>query len=243
MCRHIAYWGAPRAIRELAVDAPNSLLRQCTDAREMSWGCDNLDGWGYAWRDDDGLPRRHRTGLPMTGDPEGVELLGATKSDRFLVHVRQKTPGSLTDPSNSAPFWDGDRALFCHNGYVEGFRSGVEERLLERLSADRRAGLQGDTDSEVLFALVLDRLDRGDGPEEALDAVKEVGDEFGGRYNVVLWTDDGMVAGRWRNSLYLREEVDVTVTSEPLDADDGWVPVPERTLVTVDERGVRLGAW
>jgi glutamine amidotransferase len=218
------------------------LLWQCTDAREMSWGNDNLDGWGVAWRDEDGEPRRYRSSLPLTRDAAGIQRLAGIKSDRSVVHVRQKTPGSLTDESNSAPFWDGDATFFCHNGYVESFRDGVADLLLGRLSPHRRAALEGDTDSEVLFALVLDRIDRGYEPADALRTIAEVGDEFGGRFNVVLWTASTMIATRWRNSLYLREDDGVVITSEPLD-DELWTPVPERSMVVVDDQGPRLEAW
>ncbi len=119
----------------------------------MAWGTENLDGWGFAWLDDDGLPRRYSTGLPMTGDPNGRQMLESIVSGRSIVHIRQKTPGSLTDGSNTAPFWDGGTRFFSHNGFVPDFRNGVREQLLGKVSPARADAIRGDTDSEVLFAL------------------------------------------------------------------------------------------
>jgi hypothetical protein len=73
-------------------------------------------------------------------------------------------------------------------------------------------------------------------------AVTDVAERYGGRFNVVLWDGDSIVATRWENSLYVRDgDDDVVITSEPLDH-GSWQPVPERTMVIVDPQGVRQEA-
>ena len=114
--------------------------------------------------------------------------------------------------------------------------------LLGKLSAERPASLAGDTDSEVLFALVLDQLDAGASPVEASRILVDVGERYGGRYNVVFWHPDGVVATRWDNSLYLSTERGSIVSSEPI-GDRSWTPVPERTVVAIDEHGIRQEDW
>jgi glutamine amidotransferase len=242
MCRHVAYWGPPTPLAELALDAPHSLLHQCTAAREMSWGCDNLDGWGCAYLTAGGGTGLHRSDEPLPDDVAGQGILRELTSSRFLLHVRQKTPGSATAVRNTAPFADGRGHYFSHNGYVTGFRDGAREELLGKLSAERPASLAGDTDSEVLFALVLDQLDAGASPVEASRILVDVGERYGGRYNVVFWHPDGVVATRWDNSLYLSTERGSIVSSEPI-GDRSWTPVPERTVVAIDEHGIRQEDW
>jgi glutamine amidotransferase len=237
MCRHIAYWGPVIPPAALALDTANSLLAQCTKAREMSWGEENIDGWGFASTRVDAAPQLYRSGSAMTEDLVGQARLRQLSADRFIVHVRQMTPGSVRDPVNSAPFSDGRGRFFTHNGYVADFRNGVREELLAKLPPERAAAIHGDTDSEVLFALVLDRLDAGAPVTEAMGVIADVGERYGGRYNVLMWADSMMVATRWENSLYVRASDAVIVTSEPLD-DEPWRAVPERTMVVVDDRGV-----
>jgi glutamine amidotransferase len=237
MCRHLAYWGPPISPATVVLDAPNSLLDQCTAAREMSWGQDNLDGWGMAWSDDDRV-RHHRRGVPLTEDLDGQQRLRSITAPRFVVHVRQMTPGSVRDDINSAPFRDGNR-FFTHNGYVADFGSGVREQLLAKVSPVRASGIRGDTDSEMLFALVLSRLDDGATAVESLGVIAEVAELYGGRYNVLLWDGDTIVGTRWENSLYVRSGPAVLISSEPLD-DDGWCPVPERSMVIMTTEGIEV---
>lgn len=236
MCRHIAYWGPRTTPAELVLDAPRSLLDQCTAAREMSWGQDNLDGWGIAWTLDDEPIHLHRRGASLTEDLDGQRLLRSIHASRYIVHVRQMTPGSTRHESNSAPFSDGAGRFFTHNGYVDGFRDGVRDELLAKLSARRAEGIRGDTDSEVLFALVLSRIDDGAPATEAIRAVADVATLYGGRYNVLFWDTATIIATRWDNSLYVRDGGDVVVTSEPLD-EGPWTAVAERTMVVITGDG------
>jgi glutamine amidotransferase len=238
MCRHLAYWGPSVPIATLALDAPRALVRQCTEAREMAWGTENLDGWGCAWQSPPGGVQRRRSARPLDKDGTGQRLLRDTSAERFIVSVRQKTPGSATGAMNSAPFSDAFATCFSHNGYITDFRNGVREELLAKVSPRRADAIQGDTDSEVLFALVGGRLDDGASPAEAVRAVADVGELYGGRYNVLLWANDTIIATRWENSLYVRDADAAVVTSEPLD-DGLWREVPERTMVIVTDAGVR----
>jgi glutamine amidotransferase len=206
----------------------------------MSWGNENLDGWGHVWQTGEEPPEWYRSARALTDDDTGRAELRTVRADRFLVHVRQKTPGSATDTVNSAPFVDGADRFFAHNGFVADFRAGVREELLAKISPARAAAIVGDTDSEMLFALVLTRLDEGADATEATRVVAEVAEIYGGRFNVVLWTPDEIVATRWENSLYLRELPfgGHVVSSEPTD-DDTWTPVPERSMVILTAEGRR----
>ena len=237
MCRMLAYVGTPVPAATLVVDPPHSLLRQCTAAREQTSGHENPDGWGIAWYPSPGAPDRYRTTTAMPDDAAGRAGLDDLVSGHFVAHVRHKSPGSPTEVAGNAPFVHGPW-VFAHNGFVEGFRTGERERLRARLSPARLAALAGDADSEVLFGLVLDRLDEGADPE---DAVRRVLTSMGpGRYNLFLTDGTRFVASRWDNSLHLRHDHPwrgaVIVASEPYDDEPDWRAVPDRSLVRI-ERG------
>ena len=101
------------------------------------------------------------------------------------------------------------------------------------MSATRAAAIEGATDSEVLFALALDRLDDGLGPGAALKAVvAAVAEGPGGRLNLLLSDGTLIAATTWGDTLSTRSASGaVVVASEPFDDDDTWIPVPDRSLV------------
>ncbi len=248
MCRHLAYWGPALPIAELIVATPHSLLRQCTAAREQSSGTDNPDGWGFGFYDHEGgRPLRFRSAVPMPEDPQGLAELAGVRSGRFVAHVRHKSPGSPTEVAGNAPFVEGPW-MFAHNGFVADYLDGVGEALRKTLSPTRRDRLRGHADSEVLFGLVLDRIDAGADPLEAMDDIIEPlsgPSRDRGRFNLLLTDGNQLLASRWGNSLHLRTDDgpagrSVTVASEPFDDHPGWDAVPDHTLVRIDAGGVEL---
>ncbi len=133
-----------------------------------------------------------------------------------MAHVRHKSPGSPTEVAGNAPFVSG-RWLFAHNGFVEGFRDGVRDDLFAQLSPARQETLAGDADSELIFGLILDRLDAGEDAAVALAEVLEPLVAIGGKYNVVLTDGEQLLATCLGNSLFLRPRPDLEIASEPYD--------------------------
>ena len=246
MCRLLAYWGAPVPVADLVVRSPHSLLRQCTAARHQSSGCEKPDGWGIGWYVPGQVdPYRYRTATPMPLDHDGVAALDGLESPRFVAHVRHKSPGSPTEVAGNAPFVSG-RWLFAHNGFVEGFRDGVRDDLFAQLSPMRQESLAGDADSELIFGLILDRIDAGAPPADALAQVLEPLVAIGGKYNVVLTDGEHLLATCLGNSLFLRLRSDVEIASEPYDdapivevgegiGPDAWMRLSDGTLVELDD--------
>lgn len=246
MCRLLAHWGRPVPVADLVVRAPHSLLHQCTDARLQSSGCENPDGWGIGWYVDGVAdPFRYRSATPMPLDHDGVAGLDGLESHRFVAHVRHKSPGSPTEVAGNAPFVSG-RWLFAHNGFVEGFRDGVRDTLFAELSPARQETLAGDADSELIFGLILDRIDAGADAVVALTDVLEPLVAIGGNYNVVLTDGERLLATCLGNSLFLRQGHDVEIASEPYDDapvfetgegvdQHGWLRLRNGTLVALDD--------
>jgi len=119
---------------------------------------------------------------------------------------------------------------------VHGFTEGVGDDLRDRVSPARRARIAGDADSEVVFALVLDRLDAGEPAPAALAGVThDVLEITTGRLNLLLTDGDQVAATREGNSLFARE---TTIVSEPLDDAPDWQEVPDHSVVCLVDRSV-----
>ena len=229
MCRHLAYVGPPVALRTLLFDAPHALVRQARTPRFQRSGRDNPDGWGVAWGTD---PRdRYRSADPMWDDSS---FAGERESSFVFAAARYASPGSVRDERNSAPFV-AEGWAFSLNGFVSGFRDGFGDVLRALLTPKRRRAIEGDTDSEVVFALVLDRLDAGATPGEALgDVTRIVRAESTGALNLLLSDGERIAATALDNSLSVRAGNGMLVASEPLDDGDSWVEVDNGSLVEND---------
>ena len=243
MCRHLAYLGPPVTLETLLLEPAHSLLRQSWAPRRQRHGTVNADGFGVGWWQPDRRPEpaRYRTTAPMWADRSFASVAGVVEAGAVVAAVRSATPPLPVEESGCAPFTTGPW-LFSHNGVVGGWADGVNVELRSCLTARRAAGIEGATDSEVLFALVLDRLDAGaPGDEAVADVIRLVADAHGGRLNVLLSDGVNIVATTWGDTLYTRaNEAGVVVASEPFDDDPAWAPVADHALVHATGGGLTI---
>lgn len=245
MCRLLAYLGPPRDLHGLLV-APRGLLDQSWRPRCQQHGTVNADGWGVGWYTGSSAePARYRSVLPMWADSHVRSLLPHTQSGLTLAAVRGATPPSPTQLTNTPPFESG-RWLLVHNGLIAGFHDGVGEELRRTLSLGAASALEGGTDSELLLALLLERLARGAAVPAALaDVCATVRELTPARLNLLL--SDGVTLWGLRSgdSLWVRDATGtgegVTLGSEP-DDDAGWTEIPDDTVAHVTHLGVELAS-
>ncbi len=245
MCRHLAYLGPPRSLASLLYEPPQSLERQSWKPLRQREGAMNADGWGVGGWDPDVRtePARYRTAAPMWTDRSFRSVAEVVRAGAITAAVRSATPPSPIVDTGNAPFAAGPW-LFSLNGFVVGFRGPVGEELRRLVTEERAIGLEGTTDSEVVFALVLDALDRGAAPAAALASVSaEVLSRTDARLNLLLTDGRTIVASACGNSLFTLvdhglAERGVLVASEPLDDHPGWVEVPDRTIVEATAGGL-----
>lgn len=167
MCRFTFYHGPSVRLSELVTEPENSLIHQSFSSREREEPL-NGDGFGVVWYTADGRPGRLRSVAPAWSNSNLLSLAGVVESSCILAHVRAATQVRAVSEANCHPFVSG-RYAFMHNGDLGGFEL-LRRPLLERLSDDAFAGLEGQTDSEHLFALTLDHL-RGRGDDESAESL------------------------------------------------------------------------
>lgn len=155
MCRLLGFASdAPACLDWALLGAENSLERQSTR---------NADGWGLGFYVD-GRPHVRRRTRPAFADATYGRITQSFRSTHVIAHVRKGTVGT-TSIRNNHPFRRG-RWLFAHNGTVEAF-DGRRGTLLDRVSPRLRDRIRGDTDSEVLFHLILTELQQAEGTLDA----------------------------------------------------------------------------
>jgi predicted glutamine amidotransferase len=153
MCRLYALQAThpTRAACEL-LDAQNALLHQ---SQQDTRGLSNPHGWGMASLTN-GTARCVRQVQPASESQDYREQSLQLEGTTLLAHIRRATVGDPS-PDNTHPFRHGS-AFLIHNGHVPAFDE-VRPRLLNRLSDEHRHSIQGTTDSEHIFSLLLQLRD------------------------------------------------------------------------------------
>ncbi len=252
MCRILGYLGAPMQLDRLLYKPEHSLIVQSYQPKEMTSGLLNADGFGVGWyhlQRPDSEPFTYKNTLPVWNDANLASLSRYVESCCMLANVRSATPGIPTDLSNCQPFQH--RAILgIHNGFIANFRQTLYRPIRERLSDATYQAIQGNTDSEHIFALILHELEAAptvsltEALRRALSILSKLGRQYGTGFsaNVILSDGQQLVASRFASrpptpSLYwLRDDVlmpdAVLIASEPL-FESNWVPFPDASLLTV----------
>ncbi|KAJ8595922.1 N-terminal nucleophile aminohydrolase [Rhizopogon salebrosus TDB-379] len=164
MCRFVIYKGtSPVQLSHLLTRPCHSIINQAFDSRLR---LDhrrpiNGDGFGVGWYDsvyDEELgsqPCIFTSVTPAWNNANLIRLAEKIKSPLVFAHVRATTTGSLS-LDNCHPFAYG-KLMFMHNGGIADFHL-IKRRLQAELSDDVYNVVQGNTDSECAFALLLSKL-------------------------------------------------------------------------------------
>jgi len=211
MCRLYGFLATePTRLECSLVEAQNALVVQSDRDRR---GRRNPDGWGIAeWHST--LPYLTRNTYPAFADRRYVDVASTVTSHAVIAHVRAATVGKVA-MENTHPFDHGPWA-FAHNGTIPGI-----EHVRTRLDLGLFAPAWGDTDSELVFRWILNRMgEYGLDPDRPADELQQILDliedavselvrismgaevEEAPRLNFVISDGRHLVASRWGNSLY-----------------------------------------
>jgi glutamine amidotransferase len=249
MCRLFGLHAGRRVVTATfwLLDAPDNLVEQSRR---------NPDGTGLGVFGPDGAPVVDKDPVAAWQDSEFATEAHDLTGTTFIAHVRYSSSAAL-ETRNTHPFLQDDR-IFAHNGVVTGLD--VVDTRLRELGVD---GLvQGETDSERVFALITACIGRRDGDVDSgiVDAVGWLADTVPiYALNVLLSTATDMWALRYpdthelylldrrdapdrrlrmrsdritAHSDHLKDDPSVVFASEPMD-DDQWQLLAPGELVHV----------
>ncbi len=188
---------------------------------------EHRDGWGIAVFDEDTRGWCVEKGVACAcEDARFHQLAVGSRGELLVAHIRQKTVGE-TSLENTHPFERG-RWVFAHNGTVKDV-----EWLRRNSSRERLAEILGQTDSELLFAWVLTRLDEAgvadqpasDATDSALGAATRAAREKTGfgAFNFLLSDGTTTYAHRLGRSLHLLDRGPSDALRTRRKAHDGTV--------------------
>lgn len=245
MCRLAAYLGPEISLRQLLLDPEHSLYRQSWEPKEMQEAKLNADGFGVGWYDDTNLATRYRNTQPIWSDPNLADLGRFLKRALWLATVRSATPGQGSGIDNTQPFVH-NNILFMHNGYISEFAT-IKEDIIRSLDNQILAEINGNTDSEYLFALIKQQLKHENSITQALISVSqrlnELLRESSALLNMIISTGHEIYALKFAINAtpptlyYLKNSSDfndaVIIASEPFSVEKNWEAIPEQQVFTV----------
>ena len=221
MCRFAAYLGPEIFISSLVTEPRHSIIHQSYQAKERVEPL-NGDGFGIGWYAPPycNTPALFKEVSPAWSNQNLTHVARVTRSTCIFAHVRAATVGKQVSQANCHPFsWK--NYLFMHNGSVFGFDK-IKRTLRQSLSDEAYELIQGNTDTEHIFALFVDEIKVHGDPEieelalaleraiSRLELLKrEAGVSQLSTLNLVLSTGKKMIATRYvsqgeeSNSLYL----------------------------------------
>ena len=253
MCRLLGYLGSSIQLDRILIKPEHSLITQSYKPQEMTSGTLNADGFGMGWYNlaQNPLPYSYRNTMPIWNDVNIADLGRYVESSCYLAYIRSATSSSSIALNNCQPF-SYQNILFIHNGFIDDFRKTLYRPIREQLSDVAYQNIEGTTDSEHIFAMIVDRLeaDRSIGLQQALkdtlvklaDMAEENNLELSA--NIVLSDGKELTACRYANRketpslYYIKDNSEysdaVIIASEPLFEGD-WVSCPKGSIIGVTE--------
>ena len=243
MCRLAAWAGPSIRLEELILTPAHSLVDQSQSATESKFAV-NGDGYGFSWYAEDGRLGVYRDILPAWGDSNLTNLAAMITSPLILAHVRASTYGQ-NSRSNCHPFVAGQWS-FMHNGQIAKFGQ-YRRKLEQELSDEYFAMRTGNTDSELLFLLLLSfglMINVEKACHSVLDLIARTtaGSSKPNRITAVFSDGNRLYALRTSSdyqspTLYLKRNPAgaVVLASEPLDKESQqWNAIEEGSLFSTD---------
>ena len=208
----------------------------------------NADGFGFGWVNPSKQTAIYTNTRPIWSDTNLTSLFDSLHSHYWLANVRSATPGQQITQTNTHPFKIG-QILFTHNGYIENFNIDIRTRLHEMLEPSIQSGIQGNTDSEFLFAILRQQLLKIPDVAKAIAAMvfalsKIITDE---KVLLNLIVGDGTqfyvlrhaINGQCPTLYYSTEENEfpdsILIASEALTESGKWQAIPEHCHCTISD--------
>ena len=251
MCRLAAYIGPDLFLHKLLDEEPHSLFKQSWASEELRSTCLNADGYGFGWYREDKEAAIYTSTLPIWSDTNLRGLAQSLQSTLWLAYIRSATPGQAVNQANTQPFKH-NNFTFLHNGRIENFNAGPRAALHEYLSAEIASEIEGNTDSEYLFAMCKQHLNTGVSIEDAIvatfEGLKSLGFAEPALLNMIISDGEKTIACRHAlnggtcPSLYYTNSHPnypdaLVIASERFSLSTHWHSIEENSLLSVDRQG------
>ena len=247
MCRLLAYMGTEISLYDLILKPQHSLEKQAWEPRELKETKLNADGFGFSWYKEDNQIGLYRQSYPIWNDANLKDISQTLKQKLFFAMVRSATVGLGMGISNTQPFIH-QQWMYQHNGYIFDFAKDFRGQSRHLLSEKYENIIQGNTDSEYIFALLMHHLQQSNDPVTALTQTFNDIEQLvkGARclLNITLTDGDTLYASKHAlngecPSLHYGHSIkefpvgSQIIASEALNDDPNWQSVDDHSLIII----------
>lgn len=177
MCRALMYLGKPILVHDLLYKTDSSLIKQAYDPKFMA-NFNNLAGFGMAaWSASSCNPENPYLykicDIPFF-DKNLSQLTKKIEAECLIAHVRgtiYSEKSNVIVQNNHPFFFEGCQLALAHNGDLVDFNV-MKYRLLDWIRPEIAQKIQGTTDSEWIYAVLLSQLE-SPFQNPSLEAVKK----------------------------------------------------------------------
>lgn len=254
MCRWFIYFGDETILYNILYNHKNSIIKQSylkkyTPFLEELNSRDhevNVDGFGIGWYVKNNEVCYYTATKTPWSDFNFKRLSKILESNLIFAHVRAIKPFSngLIHEFNCHPF-NYKNILFMHNGDLKNFNS-YKKKVIEEIDDNLYEVINGNTDSEHIFYLILSYLNNKPFIEENVkDAILKCINFFNNvsnnifSFNIAITNGNLIIFTRYINndekppSLYFcKKQNNINISSEPIDYSDEWTYIPKNVIGT-----------
>jgi len=153
MCRHIGYIGKEQNLYSILLKHEHSLIQLAYKPKLMEEATLNADGFGLAWKSKRSF-KVYKNFLPIWNDLNLKNISKSISSNLVIGNVRSATIIENQGYFNTHPFVL-NNFCFSHNGYIKDFNLISKNRILKYISSKYINLIKGQTDSELIFLLLV----------------------------------------------------------------------------------------
>lgn len=248
MCRHIGYIGKKKNLNSILLNHSHSLIELAYKPKEMKNATLNADGFGIAWKNKNNFDV-YKNNLPIWNDLNLKSISKSVYSNLVIGNVRSATNSEYLGYYNTHPF-NYNNYCFSHNGYIEGFNVLTKKKILKYLNEKFYRLLKGNTDSELIFILLMQFIENSNNVTESIRAVIEIVENnfSAAMLNFLLAVNKGdknyLFATKYSKflktpTLYYTQDKNqsFTISSEKLNSEK-WYRIKNQSIVKVFKNSI-----
>ncbi len=250
MCRHIGYIGKKNTLYSILLQHSHSLIELAYKPKEMREAILNADGYGIGWKNEKRF-WLYKNDLPIWNDINLNSLSKSISSNLVIGNVRSATIAENLGYFNTHPFFH-NNFCFSHNGYIKDFDILTKKKLLRYFDDKYLGAIKGNTDSELIFLLLLQYIERKKNIKKSIkEVIKIIEINYPAamlNFLLAVYDNNGknrLFATKYSKNLtspslyYLNNNKSIFISSEKLN-NNNWSAIKDKSLIEVKDYSIKI---